>query len=140
LITVLGSKKVHIAKAGRAVKTALVSSNLPASERKEENATSLLSHLETKGQKSATVGLERLKGKPKYVKGRDPFEQPMVEANISNLSSSILIGIIMDLSKLTLRPEHSAKFCNIPFRCNKSAISPFMKMTVSSAYCSIGKS
>jgi hypothetical protein len=61
LITVLGSRKVHIANVGRAVKTALVSSNLPASERKKEKATSLLSHLETKGQKSATVGLVRLR-------------------------------------------------------------------------------
>jgi len=39
---------VHIAKVGRAVKTALVSSNLPASVKKEEKATSLLSHFETK--------------------------------------------------------------------------------------------
>jgi len=96
--------------------------------------------LETKGQKSATVGLVRLRGKPKYVKGKDPFEQPKVEANISNLSSSILIGIIMDLSKLTFRPKNSAKVCNNPLRCSNSVISPFMKMSVSSAYCSIGKS
>ena len=56
---------MHIAKVGRAVKTALVSSNLPASVRKEEKATSLLSHFETKGQKFATVGLARLRGSPK---------------------------------------------------------------------------
>ena len=42
------------------------------------------------------------------MKGKDPFEQPKVEANISNLSSSILIGIIMDLSKLTFKQQNFA--------------------------------
>jgi len=49
LITVFGRRKVHIAKVGRAVRTALVSYNLPASLRKDEKATNLLSHFETKG-------------------------------------------------------------------------------------------
>ena len=61
LITVFGRRKVHIAKVGRAVRTALVSCNLPASLRKDEKATNLLSHFETKGQKSATEGLAKLK-------------------------------------------------------------------------------
>jgi hypothetical protein len=64
LITVLGSKKLHIAKVRRAV-IALVSSSLPASHRKDEKATSVLSHFETKGEKSTTVGLVMLRGNPK---------------------------------------------------------------------------
>jgi hypothetical protein len=41
---------------GKAVRIELVSCNLPASLRKDEKATSLLSHLVVKGQKSATEG------------------------------------------------------------------------------------
>jgi hypothetical protein len=44
-----GKLKVHIAKVGRAEKTALVSSNLPAWLRKEEMFARRLSHLVTKG-------------------------------------------------------------------------------------------
>jgi len=62
---VLESRKLHIEKVGNADKTALVSCNLPASLRKEEKATSLLSHLVVRGQKSATEGLVRDKGKPR---------------------------------------------------------------------------
>jgi hypothetical protein len=65
LMIVFGSKKVLIAKVGKALKIALVSSNLPAWLKKEEILTNLLSHFVTKGQKSATVGLERLRGRPK---------------------------------------------------------------------------
>jgi len=43
----------------------LVTCNLLASLRNEEKAESLLSHLVVKGQKSATDGLERERGRPK---------------------------------------------------------------------------
>jgi hypothetical protein len=64
-MTVFGSKKVHIAKVGKALKTALKSSILPASLKKLEVLTNLLSHLFTRGQKSATVGLYRLRVSPR---------------------------------------------------------------------------
>jgi uncharacterized protein YhfF len=54
-----------MAKVGKAVRTTFVRSNLPASLKKEEKATNLLSHLVARGQKSATVGLVKLKGRPK---------------------------------------------------------------------------
>lgn len=62
LIIVLGSKYVLMAKVGKADMTVFVSCKRPASVRKDEKATSLLSHLETRGQKSATVGLVILRG------------------------------------------------------------------------------
>jgi hypothetical protein len=62
---VFGKLKVHMIKVGRAEKTAFVNSNLPAWLKKEEMLMSLLSHLLTKGQKSANVGLEMLSGRPK---------------------------------------------------------------------------
>jgi len=65
LMMVFGKLKVHMAKVGRAEKTAFVNSNLPAWLKKEEMLMSLLSHLLTKGHKSATVGLEMLSGRPK---------------------------------------------------------------------------
>jgi len=74
-----------------------------------KKVASLLSHLETKGQKSATEGLVRLRGRPKYVKGRVPLEQPKLAANSSNLVADRLTGSISDLSKFTLRPEEAAK-------------------------------
>jgi len=61
----LGTRKLHVAKVGKAVSTAFVSSNLPASLKKEEKATNLLSHFVAKGQKLATVGFVKLKGRPK---------------------------------------------------------------------------
>jgi hypothetical protein len=51
----------------------------------------------TSGQKSATVGLVRLKGNPRYVNGSDSFEHPKVFARTSNLLYSTLIGTIIDL-------------------------------------------
>jgi hypothetical protein len=42
-------------------------------------------------------GLVVPKGKPKYVNGSVPFEQPKVLASNSILASVMLIGIIMDL-------------------------------------------
>jgi len=73
---VFGKRKMLIAKVGKAEKTALVSSNRRASFRKDDTLTNLRSHLETIGQKSATVGLVILQGRPKYVKGRDPLGTP----------------------------------------------------------------
>jgi len=49
LITVLGKRKVHIVKVGKAVNTAFVNSNLPAWLRKLGILLNLLSHLETSG-------------------------------------------------------------------------------------------
>lgn len=114
--TVLGSKKLHIAKFGNAVRTALVSSRLQASLRKEEKATILLLHLETRGQKAATVGFVRPRGNHKYVKGRVPFEQPKVFANKSNLASCIFMVTIMALSKMTFSSVESAKEERISYK------------------------
>jgi len=94
----LAKRKLHIAKVGRVVKIALVSSKQPAPLRKEEKATILLSHLETRGQKSATEGFVRLRGSPKYVKGKEPVEHPKELANKLSLSSAMFIGIIIDFS------------------------------------------
>ena len=82
LMIVFGKRKMLIAKVGKAEKTALVSSNRRASFRKDDTLTNLRSHLETIGQKSATVGLVilQLQGRPKYVKGRDPSEHPKAAA------------------------------------------------------------
>jgi hypothetical protein len=49
-----------------------------------EVLASLLSHLEIKGKKSTTFGFVVLKGRPKYVKGIDPIEQPRVFAKVCN--------------------------------------------------------
>lgn len=62
---IFGSKKVLVAKVGKAEKTALVSSNRPNSLRNDDTLTSHRSHLETMGQKSASIGFAILKGKPK---------------------------------------------------------------------------
>jgi hypothetical protein len=43
------------------------------------------------------------------VKGRDPIEQPKVAARWMILSSEMLIGIIMDLEKLTFKPVGAEK-------------------------------
>jgi hypothetical protein len=48
LITVFGERKVHMVKVGKAESTAFVSCSLPASVKKVEKLTSLLSHLDTK--------------------------------------------------------------------------------------------
>lgn len=52
-------------KVGKAEKTEFVSWSLPAWLRKVEVAANLLSHLLTRGEKSMTLGLVRLKGSPK---------------------------------------------------------------------------
>jgi hypothetical protein len=41
--------------------------------RKVDVATNLLSNLFTRGEKSMTLGLVRLKGSPRYVKASFPF-------------------------------------------------------------------
>jgi uncharacterized protein YhfF len=64
-MTVFGKRNVHMAKVGRALKTEFTNSNLPAWLRKAEVLTNLLSHLVTMGQKSATVGLVKLRGSPR---------------------------------------------------------------------------
>ena len=74
----LWQKKSAHSKSGRVVSTALVISKRPASLRKDAVLMSQHSHLETIGQKSATEELVMLKGKPKYVNGREPLEQPKV--------------------------------------------------------------
>ena len=73
---------MHTEKVGRAVSTTLVSCKRPASLRKEDILIILLSHLETKGQKFANVGFDRLNGSPKYVKGRDPTAEAKVFAKM----------------------------------------------------------
>jgi hypothetical protein len=57
--------KVLMQKVGKAKKTEFVSWSLPAWLRKVEVAANLLSHLLTRGEKSMTLDLVRLKGSPK---------------------------------------------------------------------------
>jgi len=64
---------VLIQKVGKAQKTELVNSSLPAWLRKVDVAASLLSHLLTSGEKSMTLGFVNPNGNPKYVKGSLPF-------------------------------------------------------------------
>ena len=61
---------------GKDVKKEFVISSLPACERKEDVYGNILSHLDTKGRKSTTLGFDRPSGRPKYVKGRVPIMQP----------------------------------------------------------------
>jgi hypothetical protein len=69
-MTVLGSRKVYMVKVGRAVNTAFVICDLPASVRKFEKIASLLSHLDTRSQKSAQVfGLAERKAQVSERKG-----------------------------------------------------------------------
>lgn len=51
--------------------------------------------------------LVRPSGRPRYVKGNDPLEQPKVLASRSSLSSVMFIGSIMDFFKFTLSPLDS---------------------------------
>jgi len=83
---------------GKALRTTFVICNLPAWLKRDETITNLLSYLDTRGQKSATVGFVRLRGKPRYVKGNEPVEKPKVLAKRLSLCSLILIGTIMDLA------------------------------------------
>jgi hypothetical protein len=62
------------------------------------------------------LGFDKPKGNPKYVKGRDPMEHPKVWAKEFILSVSILIGIIRDLAKFTLRPVEVEKLLSKVFR------------------------
>jgi hypothetical protein len=48
LIIVFGKRKVHMVKLGKAESTTFVSCSLPASVKKFEKLTSLLSHLDTR--------------------------------------------------------------------------------------------
>ena len=64
--------KVHIAKVGKAEITEFVNSRRPAWLKKEDAATSLLSHLDTKGEKSTILGFVKPRDRPRYVKGRLP--------------------------------------------------------------------
>lgn len=61
---------------GREVNTELVNSNLPAWLRKVDVMISLLSHRDTSGVKSSAFVFVNPSGKPKYVNGRVPVEQP----------------------------------------------------------------
>ena len=54
-----------MAKVERLDRTAFVISNLLVSDKKDEKVVSLLSHLDTRGQKSATEGLVVLKRRSK---------------------------------------------------------------------------
>lgn len=74
------------------------------------------------------------------MKGRVPVKQPKVAARCFSLSSEMLIGTIIDLAKLTLRPVEEAKEFNKAFRVKSCLPHPSMIISVSSAYCRIGKS
>ena len=96
--------------------------------------------METRGQKLATVGFLRLKGKPRYVKGREPIEQPKVFADELIFCSLTLIGTIIDLAEFTFRPVDSANELRIALSKKSYLVSPCIKIKVSSAYCKIWKS
>lgn len=85
-LTVTCIEKVLMKNVGRAVKTEFVSYNLLAWERKVDVLTRPLSHLLTMGRNSSTFGFVRPRGSPRYVKGREPVEQPKVLARWHNLS------------------------------------------------------
>jgi len=57
--------KVHIAKVGSAGMSKFINWSLPAWLRKKDAATSLLSHLLTKGEKSIILGFCNPRGKPR---------------------------------------------------------------------------
>jgi hypothetical protein len=139
-LTVPWRSKVHMKNVGRAEKTEFVIYNLLAWERKREVLTSLLWHLEMRGKKSSTFGLEVPRGRPRYVKGRLPVPHPKVEAMWWSLSELILIGTIMDFSKLTFNPVKEAKELSKALRTNNYLPQPSRMMRVSSTYCRIGKS
>jgi hypothetical protein len=65
LIIVLGRRKVHIANVWRAVRIAFVNYSLPASFKKMKKLPISFHIFETRGQKLATEGLDKLKGRPK---------------------------------------------------------------------------
>ena len=62
------------------------------------------------------VGLDVPMGKPSYVKGIEPIEQPSKAAILAPSSSDKFIGIKEDLLKLTRSPVDLANFCSISLR------------------------
>ena len=70
----------------------------------------LLSHFVIKGQKSATFGLLRHRGRPKYVKGSEPKAHPTDWASRRAFSVAKFMGTSIDLEKLTLRPVEREKY------------------------------
>lgn len=76
------------------------------------------------GEKSPTVGLVVPRGKPKYVNGIVPIEQPKVIARCTTLSSVMLMDTRNDLLKFTFRPVESENGLSSPLRLNKVLASP----------------
>jgi hypothetical protein len=74
------------------------------------------------------------------VKGKLPTEHPKVAARWLVLSSLRLIGTIIDLEILTVKPVDVAKELRRALRVNKCLPHPSIIINVSSAYCRIGKS
>ena len=86
------------------------------------------------------VGLDVPMGKPSYVKGIEPIEQPSKAAILAPSSSDKFIGIRDDLLKLTRRSVDSANFCNISLRAINWLSTVGSTINVASAYWTIGKS
>ena len=66
------------------------------------------SELHTSGMRSCTVGFEVPMGRPRYVNGMVPTEQPKMAASSAVEVSSRFIGMRVDLLKLILRPMDRA--------------------------------
>jgi hypothetical protein len=73
-------------------------------------------------------------GSPKYVKGNDPVAHPKVLARCTSFSLLMLMGTIIDLEKLILRPVESLKNYRIPFKKKSCGAEASRMMSVSSAY------
>jgi hypothetical protein len=119
---------------GREVKIELTICSFPACDRNSEVLTSLLSHLVTRGRKSSILGFVRPRGRPKYVKGKLPTEQPKVVARCFVLSTKRLMGIKKDLAKLTFSPVDKEKLLRRALRANNCLPQHSKTIKISSAY------
>ena len=82
--------------------------NLAPAESKERAVDSFLSTGQTIGMSSSRVGFVVPKGRPRYVKGRDPTVQPKICARAEACCKPRFMGINVDFWKLIFRPTESA--------------------------------
>jgi hypothetical protein len=74
------------------------------------------------------------------VKGKEPFWQPKTEVRTSSFSSEVFKGAIMEFLKFTLSPVEAENVFRISLRWDTCKGQAAMIKSVSSAYCTIGKS
>jgi hypothetical protein len=99
-----------------------------------EQADNFLSTLSIRGANSSILGFVVPRGKPRYVKGKDPIWQPRVLAKTFIFSLETLIGTIIDLLKFTHRPVEEAKVFKMALRQKSYLASACIISNVSSAY------